>query len=182
MRFAGHPAYSGLRYLIELPDGTCAELPISRAVAVPEVDPTPGSTLPVEAWAGVSELLSLAHLVQEISSTLTEEVVCHEPQEPDPFPSLPGGERVCDRREPARLGTSACRLAADLPSPPVARRRFRTVNFTVIAVSHHPSKKVHRYARDPLWKRKRSSNHRRRIHLDLSPGGAAGSARDPLPA
>ena len=111
---AGHPAYPGLRYLIELPDGTGAEIPISWAVPVTDGE-VEGDTLPpAELWAGLVEFLALAHMVQVVSSLLPEEVACNEPEESNPSQSIAAGERLCDRREPADLGAGTAALPAGI--------------------------------------------------------------------
>ncbi len=57
LRKAGNSAYPEPCYLIELPDGTRAELPLSWAEAA--VAPSPPSEPAGDLWAGIPEYLTL---------------------------------------------------------------------------------------------------------------------------
>jgi hypothetical protein len=77
LRLAGNPAYPEPCYLIELPDGSRAELPCSWAVPASAAEPlTACSPRAPELWAGVGEYLALARLVQALAATL--EATCDE--------------------------------------------------------------------------------------------------------
>ncbi len=67
LRRAGHPAYPEPSYLIELPDGSRAEIPRVWTESPPgEADR--------ELWAGIEQFLILAALVDALSSSVAEEV------------------------------------------------------------------------------------------------------------
>ena len=63
LRRAGNSAYPDPCYLIELTDGTRAELPCSWAEPANQPENPPSQ---IELWAGVGEYLALAGLVQTL--------------------------------------------------------------------------------------------------------------------
>lgn len=111
LRRAGHPAYPEQCYLIELPDGTRANLPTAWTTSVTGGE---ASELTSELWAEVSQYLSLAALVDALSSSVAEEVACEEQTEPVYCASAARFEQQRGEEEPAELGGAAPPLPAGI--------------------------------------------------------------------
>ena len=109
LRRAGNKFYPEACYLISLPDGTRAEIPVSWAVPVSageEDQPARSQPPPTELWAGIGELLALARLVQALGKTLPEEVAGDGQPQSRFFPC---DTAVSGGGQPAPLGAAAAR-------------------------------------------------------------------------
>jgi hypothetical protein len=103
LRRAGHPAYPGPRCLIELPDGTRAEIPTAWTAA-PQT--SPAEQFP-EGWASASEYLSLAAIVHALSSSIAEEVEDEKRNRPSRERDPVAVEQPGSAGKPAEIGGPA---------------------------------------------------------------------------
>jgi len=124
LRRAGNPAYPEPCYLIKLPDGTRAELPVSWAEAVDPAAPPPlcsDHELTPELWAGISEFLTLAALLHApgssaLCSSVAEEVADENQNGPTNSRTFAGSEQPDGTGEPTQVGRPA-RSAASGTDP-----------------------------------------------------------------
>ena len=104
LRKAGNPVYPEPCYLIELPDGTRAELPLSwaEATVAPSAPPEPAGDL----WAGIPEYLTLAAVLHALCSSAAEEEMDENRNQPT-NERAPGAAGRPGAGQPAPMGRPA---------------------------------------------------------------------------
>jgi hypothetical protein len=123
LRQAGHAAYAERRWIVVLPDGAPGGIPWSWAVPIDDYTTEGGNALidgAEELWAGVTELLILARMVQVLSVDQPEEVANDEGSGSGSGAGSGEGSECAaavgaiTRGEAARTGAHAERDAAEL--------------------------------------------------------------------